>query len=107
MEIRNWKTEEIIYSSEKESMKEIIEEAITKKISLREANLIGANLRGADLREANLREANLIGADLREANLREADLKAIDEEPLVSWLVDDNCEPLIEEEEKWKQYKKY
>ena len=88
MEIRNWKTEEIIYSSEKESMKEIIEEAITKKISLREANLIGANLRGADLREANLREANL----------READLKAIDEEPLVSWLVDDNCEPLIEED---------
>ena len=37
-----------------------------------DANLRGANLRGADLRDANLRSANLRGADLRDANLRSA-----------------------------------
>ncbi|CUK21984.1 Serine/threonine-protein kinase B [Achromobacter xylosoxidans] len=41
---------------------------------LRGANLGGANLRGADLRGANLRGANLGGADLRDANLGGANL---------------------------------
>ena len=40
-----------------------------------EANLIGADLRGANLIGANLRGANLIGADLRGANLIGANLR--------------------------------
>ena len=58
------------------------------KADLREADLHGADLRGADLREADLhgadlrgadlREADLHGADLREADLREADLHGAD-----------------------------
>jgi len=42
------------------------------------ANLRGANLRDANLRGANLRDANLWGADLRGANLRDADLGRAD-----------------------------
>ncbi|ECS1580035.1 pentapeptide repeat-containing protein [Salmonella enterica] len=41
---------------------------------LRGANLCDANLRGADLRGANLCDANLCGADLRGANLCDANL---------------------------------
>ncbi|EAY2960249.1 pentapeptide repeat-containing protein [Salmonella enterica] len=41
---------------------------------LRGANLCDANLRGADLRGANLCDANLRGADLRGANLCDANL---------------------------------
>ncbi|HEY5833293.1 pentapeptide repeat-containing protein [Streptomyces sp.] len=44
----------------------------------RNADLIGARLRGADLRGADLRGAYLIGADLREADLRLADLLGAD-----------------------------
>ena len=46
----------------------------TIKDTVFQANLINANLRGADLRGANLSEANLINADLRGANLSEANL---------------------------------
>ncbi|EKE8586577.1 pentapeptide repeat-containing protein, partial [Salmonella enterica subsp. enterica serovar Soerenga] len=41
---------------------------------LRGANLCGADLRGADLCDADLRGANLCGADLRGADLCDADL---------------------------------
>ncbi|EKK8370381.1 pentapeptide repeat-containing protein, partial [Salmonella enterica] len=41
---------------------------------LRDANLLGANLLGANLRGANLRDADLRDADLRDADLRDADL---------------------------------
>ena len=48
--------------------------------TLQEANLWGANLRGANLQEANLwganlQEANLQGANLQEADLQEANLR--------------------------------
>ncbi|ELK9301737.1 pentapeptide repeat-containing protein [Salmonella enterica] len=41
---------------------------------MRDANLCGANLRGADLRDADLCGANLRGADLRDADLCGANL---------------------------------
>ncbi|EAY8395256.1 pentapeptide repeat-containing protein [Salmonella enterica] len=44
------------------------------RANLCDANLRGANLRGANLCDANLRGANLRGADLCDANLRGADL---------------------------------
>lgn len=44
----------------------------------RNADLIGARLKGADLRGADLRGAYLIGADLRDADLRLADLIGAD-----------------------------
>ena len=43
--------------------------------NLEDANIRGADLRGADLEDANLRDANLRGADLEDANLRGADLR--------------------------------
>ncbi|EMO8578232.1 pentapeptide repeat-containing protein [Salmonella enterica] len=44
------------------------------RANLRDANLCGANLRGADLRDADLCGANLRGADLRDADLCGANL---------------------------------
>ena len=82
MKIKNTE-DDVIYESEKTTMKEAVEEAVDMginlwKADLRGADLWGANLREADLREANLREANLWEADLRGANLREADLREAD-----------------------------
>ena len=45
------------------------------RLSMTEADLCGANLRGANLEWANLYGANLEGADLRVANLEGADLR--------------------------------
>ncbi|EDX4244303.1 pentapeptide repeat-containing protein [Salmonella enterica subsp. enterica serovar Daytona] len=42
--------------------------------NLFDANLCGADLRGANLRDANLFDANLCGADLFDADLFDADL---------------------------------
>ena len=75
MEIRNWITQEIIYSAEAESMRELVETAVKKGINLKEANLAQANLKGATLERANLKGANLEGATLWGANLKEANLK--------------------------------
>lgn len=64
IEIKNIKGE-ILYSSEAESIKGAVEEAVKKGFTLSVANLYGANLRVADLSGADLRWANLYGANLR------------------------------------------
>ena len=81
------------YSTDNNSLKKTIEEAIKKDVNLSGvdlsyaylmyanlmyANLMYANLRGANLRGANLRGANLRGADLRGADLRGANLSCAD-----------------------------
>ena len=86
--IKNRYTDNEIYVSTKNNMRDAVIEAVEKKANLweadlreanlREANLRGANLQGADLQGADLQEANLWGADLREANLWEADLREAD-----------------------------
>ena len=93
LQIKNRRTGEIIYESEKTTYKEAVEEANLSGANLSGANLSGANLSGADLRGANLSgadlsganlsgadlsEANLSGADLSEANLSGADLRRAD-----------------------------
>ncbi len=65
----------VLWESEKETIKEAVLEKYAVDANLRDANLRGADLRGADLRDANLRDANLRGANLRDANLRGADLR--------------------------------
>ena len=85
MRITNWKTKVIIYENKNiNNIKQLVEEAIKKGISLyyadlgytdldgaklKGANLIGANLKGAYLEYANLKYANLKGANLIGANL--------------------------------------
>ncbi|EIK0703556.1 pentapeptide repeat-containing protein, partial [Salmonella enterica] len=60
-------------------LSKILEEHKVWITSMRESgsrsNLCDANLRGADLRGANLCDANLRGADLRGANLCDANLR--------------------------------
>ena len=84
---------EVLFESDKTTLKEAVEEAVNRDADLEGANLIGAYLEGADLiganlrdadlgdadlRGANLRDANLIGANLEGANLRDADLEGAD-----------------------------
>ena len=74
----------ILFKSNKvSSLKECIELAVKKKVSLEEADLRGANLckanlEGADLRGAYCPNANLEGANLEEVYLKGANLKGAD-----------------------------
>ena len=85
--------EEVLFESDKTTLKEAVEEAVSRGAYLRGADLEGADLRdadlegaylrgtdleGANLRDADLRDANLEGADLRGADLRDADLEGVD-----------------------------
>ena len=65
----------VLFSGHYNNLKEAVEDAVKKKISLRRANLEGANLRRANLEGASLREANLRGAELRGASLEGANLR--------------------------------
>ncbi len=55
-----------------------IVQADLRNADLRGIDLCGANLRGIDLRNADLRGIDLCGANLRGANLRGADLRGAD-----------------------------
>jgi len=68
----------VLFKSSKTTIKEAVEEAVSKDADLSGANLIGADLIGADLNGANLIGADLIGADLNGANLIGADLTDAD-----------------------------
>ena len=76
IDIKNWITAEILFTSELETMREAAEDAVRQKAYLGVADLREADLRGADLTAADLWGANLVGADLREADLRGANLTA-------------------------------
>jgi uncharacterized protein YjbI with pentapeptide repeats len=58
----------VIYTSEAETVKDAVVEAVAKDANLRGADLTDADLRGADLRGAYLRGADLTDADLRGAD---------------------------------------
>ena len=68
----------VLFKSSKTTIKEAVEEAVSKDVSLIGANLEGAYLKGANLRGANLEGAYLKGADLEDANLRGANLEGAD-----------------------------
>ena len=86
VEIKNRWTGKVLFELENENntVKETVLEAFKSDANLhgadlrgaylRGANLYGANLHGADLSDANLYGANLHGADLSDANLHGADL---------------------------------
>ncbi len=69
---------EVLYESEKTTIKEAVVEAVSKGDNLSFANLRSADLSFADLRGANLSFANLRGADLRGADLSGANLRGAD-----------------------------
>ena len=63
---------DVICESEKEILKEAVEECAKNKMSLQGADLRGASLGRAYLQGASLQGTNLRGADLQGADLREA-----------------------------------
>ena len=65
----------VLFKSSKTTIKEAVEEAVSKDADLIGADLIGADLIGADLNGANLIGADLIDADLSGANLGSANLR--------------------------------
>jgi len=69
------KSGEVLFTSDKPTLKEALEEAVGQGANLEEANLWRANLQEANLREANLRGANLQRANLWRANLEGANLE--------------------------------
>ena len=72
IQIKNRFTGDIIYKSEKSTLKEAVVEAKREGANLRDADLSGANLSGASLSGANLSDANLSGANLSGAELASA-----------------------------------
>ena len=64
---------EVLFESDKTTLKEAVEEAVSRGAYLRGADLRGANLIGAYLRDAYLRDADLGDADLRDADLEGVD----------------------------------
>ena len=73
-EIKNRFTGDVLFSSSKKTIKDVLEEAVGVDADLKDANLRGANLRDANLGDADLGGADLRGANLGDANLRDADL---------------------------------
>ena len=74
IQIKNRYTDEVIFETEADSIKEAVEIAVRSEANLSRADLSRANLSRADLSRANLSEANLWRADLVGANLSRADL---------------------------------
>jgi hypothetical protein len=79
IQIKNKYTQEIIHEGDFATLRDCVEDAVQKGISLAWANLAGANLTDANLtcahlKNANLALANLAGADLYFANLYRANL---------------------------------
>lgn len=79
IQIRHFITGEVIYQSDKGSLREAVIGAAKDKVSLEYADLSGVDLSGVDLWWRNLSgvsfvSANLMGADLRGSDLFSADL---------------------------------
>ena len=83
IEIKNRWTGDIIYSSEKTTMKEAVEESVKSEADLFEANLSKANLFEANLSKANLSKADLSEADLSKADLYEAKFWGRSNNPII------------------------
>jgi uncharacterized protein YjbI with pentapeptide repeats len=67
MKIIKWSNGEVIYESEKETLREAVIEAVKKGISLR----------GSDLRDSDLSGSNLSGSDLSGSDLSGSDLRLV------------------------------
>ena len=68
----------VLYTGGGESLRDVVVAAVKSDANLRGADLRGADLIGADLRGADLSGADLRGADLSDANLRGANLRDAD-----------------------------
>ena len=65
----------VLYTSNKETIRDAVKEAVANGVSLMSASLIGASLVRANLWGAILSDANLVRANLMSANLEGANLE--------------------------------
>ena len=63
IQILNYITGEVIHEGDFKNIKEAVEDAVRKKISLSGADLWRANLSGADLSEANVNVTDCFGSN--------------------------------------------
>jgi uncharacterized protein YjbI with pentapeptide repeats len=75
IQIKNWKTDAVIFEGEYQSIKDAVEAAVKQGVSLACADLTGAILSWADLEGANLANTLLKNAILKNAILKNAILK--------------------------------
>jgi hypothetical protein len=83
IEIKGMLNKEVLFTSKFDTLKEALEEAAEKRVSLSGADLTGANLShlnapGIDLEFAFLEGADLSGANLEGANLEDAMCERVD-----------------------------
>jgi hypothetical protein len=69
IQIENRFTGEVIHQGDFETVRDCVEDAVQKGISLTGANLENANLENANLENANLKNANLAFANLEDAKM--------------------------------------
>src|SRR3990167_8731205 len=102
IEIKHKINGSVLFSTEAESWKIAVEEAVKSGANLRSANLSSADLRSADLSYANLSYANLSYANLSSANLSSANLSSANLRS--ANLIKISPDTRIETGETWKEY---
>jgi len=78
MKLMNRFNGKIIFEYECNSFKELIQEAVNKKINLSGANLFDTDLRDIDLSDSNLRDADLFRSNLSGSNLSGSNMSGSD-----------------------------
>lgn len=76
--IKNRRTAAVIFECEAESVRRAVEMAVSKEISLRDADLKDTNLSDANLSRADMSRADMSYADLSDADLSGTDLSRAD-----------------------------
>ena len=72
--IKRWDNGEVIHSGDFKSVKECLEDGVSKGVSFYRADLIGSNLRDSNLSCSNLSYSSLIGSNLSFSNLSGSNL---------------------------------
>ena len=72
--IKRWDNGEVIHSGDFKSVKECLEDGVSKGVSFYRADLIGSNLRDSNLSCSNLSYSSLIGSNLSYSNLSGSNL---------------------------------
>ena len=83
IQIRNWKTDAVIFEGDYPTIKDAVEAAVKQRVSLAYADLSDQDLSNGDFRYADFRRSNLQNTDFSGVIFRE---KFSLKQKLVNWL---------------------